>query len=155
MGLLFVACGVPPILIGLGVLTPSNLDPTTPSWVAVCAGLMFAVAGLLIILDFAIGHGIGPDGDFQPGTPFAVRLANFLLGMTIVGLMISVFGWVSFGSGPRRFTSTLWLPFMTRHWVSGELSGRIVFGAATVLMVVMFVACTAVGIERLRRARNQ
>jgi len=154
MGLLFVACGIPPILIGLGVLTPSNLDPATPPWVGVCAGLMFSVAGVLIIVDFALGSRIGPDGDFEPGTPFAIRLANLLLGMTILGLMTAVFGWVSFGSGPRRFTSTLWLPFMTRSWVSGELSGRIVFGAATLLMAFMFVACTIVGIERLRRARN-
>jgi hypothetical protein len=83
-----------------------------------------------------------------------VRLANFVLGMTVVGLLTSVFGWVAFGSGPRRFTSTLWLPFMTRHWVSGEMSGRIVFGAFTVLMVFMFVACTIVGVQRLLRARQ-
>jgi hypothetical protein len=116
---------------------------------------MFGVAGLVIILDYGVAGGVGPDGDFKPGTPFAIRVANLVLGMTILGLLVAVFGWVSFGSGPRRFSSTLWLPFMTRQWASSELSGRIVFGAGTLLMVVMFVGCTYVGIERLLRARNQ
>jgi hypothetical protein len=113
---------------------------------------MFGVAGLVIILDYGVAGGVGPDGDFKPGTPFAIRAANLVLGMTILGLLVAVFGWVSFGSGPRRFSSTLWLPFMTRQWASSELSGRIVFGAGTLLMVVMFVGCTYVGIERLLRA---
>lgn len=155
VGLAFMACGAPPVLIGLGILAPAGLDPATPPWVAICAGLMFVVAGLVIVLDYAVAGGVGPDGDVKPGTPFAIRVANLLLGMTILGLLIAVFGWVSFGSGPRRFSSTLWLPFMTRRWASGDLPGRILFGAGTVLMVVMFICCTFVGIERLFRARNQ
>jgi hypothetical protein len=155
MGLLFVGCGMPPILIALGVLTPSSAEAGTPPWVGICAGLLFVIAGLVIILDYAIAGGVGPDGEFQPGTPFVIRVANFFLGMTIVGLMIAVFGWVAFGSGPRRFSTTMSVPFMASHWASGEMSGRIAFGGATVLMVIMFVCCTVVGVERLWRARPQ
>jgi hypothetical protein len=155
VGLLATACGLPPILIGSGVLAPNPADPNTPAWVAICAGLLFVVAGLAIILDYGIAGGMGPDGDFRPGTPFAIRLANFLLGMTIVGLMVAVFGWVAFGSGPRRFSSTISMPFVNQRWASGELSGRVVFGGATMLMAAMWVCCTLVGIERLRRARKQ
>jgi hypothetical protein len=155
MGLLFVICGLPPILIAFGVVPSANSEPGTPDWVPVCAGLLFIVAGLTIMLDFAIADGVGPDGDFRPGTPFAIRLGNFVLGMTIIGLMIPIFGWVAFGRGPRHFSSTVSLPFMAVRGAGGELSGRIAFGAATLLMVAMFVGCTAVGIERLWRARNQ
>ena len=155
MGLIFVGCGMPPILIGLGVLTPSRAEPGTPAWVGICAGLLFVIAGLVIILDYAIAGGVGSDGEFQPGTPFVIRVANFFLGMTIVGLMIAVFGWVAFGSGPRRFSTTMSVPFMASHWASGEMSGRIAFGGATALMVIMFVCCTVVGVERLWRARHQ
>jgi hypothetical protein len=117
MGIVFVLAGSPPILIGAGVITPIGADPTLPPWVPICAGLMFVVAGLTIVLDFAIAGGVGPDGDLRLGTPFAIRVANFLCGMTIVGLMTSVFGWVAFGSGPRRFSTTLSLPFLAQSWV--------------------------------------
>lgn len=152
MGLVFMACGVPPILIGLGTITPAPSDAPTPAWVAICAGLMFVSAGLAIIVDYAVAGGVGPDGDLVPGTPFAVRVANFVLGMTIIAMMAAVFGWVAFGRGPRRFSSTVSLPFLSGRWASGELTGRIAFGAGTVLIVLMFVAGTVVGIRRLTRA---
>ena len=154
MGIVFVLAGLPPMLIGMGVITPSGGDAGSPPWVVICAGLMFVVAGLTIVLDFAVAGGVGPDGDLRAGTPFAIRVANFLCGMTIVGLMTSVFGWVAFGSGPRRFSTTMSLPFLAQSWASGETSGRVAFGIATVLMALMFVACTVVGVERLWRARR-
>lgn len=154
MGLIFVLAGLPAVLIGLGVITPANVDPETPRWVALGAGLLFALAGLALILDYAIAGGVGPDGDLRQGAPFAIRVANLVIGMAIVGLMTAIFGWVAFGSGPRRFSTTMTLPFMTQHWMSGEMSGRVAFGIATVLMAAMFVFCTVVGIERLRRAKR-
>jgi len=154
MGFLFIVCGVPAILIGSGVLSPSNADPTTPGWVTVCVGLLFVVAGLTVILDYDVAGGVGPDGDFRPDTPFAIRAANLGLGMTIIGLMTAVFGLVAFGSGTRRFSSAMSLPFVTRQWVSSEMSGRVAFGAATVLMALMFICCTVLGIERLWRAHK-
>jgi hypothetical protein len=152
VGFIFIVCGMPAILIGSGVLT--RADPATPAWVTVCVGLLFVVAGLTVILDYDVARGVGPDGDLPPGTPFAIRVANFALGMTIVGLMTTVFGWVAFGSGPRRFSAAMSLPFVTRQWVSSEMSGRVAFGAATVLMALMFICCTVLGIERLWRAHK-
>jgi hypothetical protein len=154
MGLLFIVCGVPAILIALGVVPASNPDPETPAWVGASTGLLFVVAGLTIILDFAIAGGVGPDGDFVAGTPFAIRLGNFLLGMSIVGLMTAVFGWVAFGPGTRHFSSTISVPFLAVSHRSGEMSGRIAFGVATALMAAMFVGCGVVGVERLWRARR-
>jgi hypothetical protein len=154
MGLVFVACGVMPILIGLGIVSPQSTDPQTPGWVPICAGLAFVAGGLAIIVDYAIAGGVGPDGDLVPGTPFAIRVANFVLGMTIVGCLLAVFGWVGFGSGPRRFSSTISLPFLGARGQSGELTGRIAFGGGAVLIGLMFVACGIVGVKRLARARR-
>lgn len=151
MGLLFAICGVPPILIGTGVVNRAASDPETPAWVAICAGLIFVAAGFAIILDYAVAGGVGPDGDLPAGTPIAVRAGNLALGSTIIGLMTAVFGWVAFGSGPRRFSSGVSLPFLTHYWVSGETSGRVAFGAATAALAAMFVACTWIGVERLAR----
>jgi hypothetical protein len=154
MGLVFMVCGIPPILIGLGLITPSPADGPTPAWVAICAGLLFVFGGLALIVDYAIAGGVGPDGDLRPGTPFAIRLANFLLGMAIVGCMTAIFGWVAFGPGPRQFSSTLSLPLVAARWASGEATGRAAFGAATVLFAIMFVACSILGVKRLWRVRR-
>jgi hypothetical protein len=149
MGSLFIACGIPAILIGLGVIAPAASD--APGWVATALGLMFSCAGAAIIVDYGIGGGLGPAGDFKPGTPLSIRVANLALGLAIVGLMASVFGWVAFGPGPRQFTSTLTLPFMPLRWRSGEWTGRAAFGAFSILLVVMFIACGVSGVQRLRR----
>ncbi len=149
MGAAFIGVGIFPILIGLGIIQPTERD--APAWVAAAAGVMFVCAGLSIVVDFAIADGVGPDGDFKPGTPTAIRAANLVLGLAIVGLMASVSGWIAFGPGPRRFTSTLTLPFWPIRWQSEGIMGRVGFGVATVLLAVMFVACGVSGVARLRR----
>ena len=113
VGTLTVLVGMAPILIGLGVLVPARADPdASPPWVLVCVGLMFVAAGLAVALAYGIRGGIGPDGDLPAGTPPSFRAANLLLGLTILGLMTAVFGWVAVGSGPRRFSMTLSVPFL-------------------------------------------
>src|SRR5690349_1556094 len=116
MGSVFILFGVFPILIGAGVITPSTPgEPPPPGWVPAAAGLMFVLAGLAVILDYGIAGGVGSDGDLLPGTPLAIRGANLLLGLGIVGLMAAVFGWVAVGSGPRTFSTTIALPFFWWH----------------------------------------
>jgi len=151
MGIVFIAAGAVPILIGLGVVHPDV--GTTPLWVAFAVGLMFVCAGLAIIVDYAIAGGVGPDGDLLAGTPFAIRVANFVFGLAIIGLMTAVFGWVAFGSGPRAFSTTVVLPFWYSNGQSSELSGRIAFGIGTILMALMFVACGIVGVRQLQRQK--
>ena len=149
MGATFIAFGVVPILLGCGVIKPSDGD--APGWVAIAAGVTFICGGLAVIVDFAIADGVGPDGDFKPGTPTIIRAANLVLGLAIIGLMAAITGWIAFGSGPREFTSTLTLPFLPVRWRSGALTGRIAFGASTLLLGVMFVACAVSGVRQLRR----
>ena len=155
MGLVFIAAGIVPMLFGLGVITPPTpADGTpTPAWIGTGAGLMFVLAGLAVILDYGIAGGVGPDGDLKPGTPLAIRGINLLLGMSIVGLLTAISGWVAFGPGPRTFSSTIVLPFMWRHNPhASEMGGRIAFGFGTLLMALMFVLCGVVGVRRFMRA---
>jgi len=157
MGAMFLVCGLFPVLIAQGVITPDNPSPdNAPPWVLMCAGAAFMSAGLAIIVDYAIEKvAVQPDGDFVPGTPMGVRIFNLVIGGIIVGAMTAMFGWVAFGTGPRHFTTTIYFPFMPAplRERSGEMSGRIIFGFGTILLAFMFVACTVVGIQRLRRAR--
>jgi len=157
MGLTFLISGMFPALIAFGIITPDHVGPdNAPPWVLMCAGAAFMAAGLTVIVDYAIEKvALQPDGDFVPGTPMGVRIFNLAVGAVIVGAMTAIFGWVAFGPGPRQFTTTIYLPFMPAplRQRAGEMSGRIAFGFGTIFLAFMFVACTTVGIQRLRRAR--
>lgn len=153
VGLFFVACGSPAILFLVGLLKASG-DSEAPNWIGVCIGLLFVGAGVTVILDYAIGAGIGSDGDFRPGTPFWVRVSNYVLGLGIIGGLIAVFAWVAFGSGPRHFSSSIALPFLAYgHSGHDQTGGRIAFGAATIVLILMFLVRGLAGARRLRRMR--
>ena len=128
-----VAFGVFPILMGLGIITPTD-GPPPARWVLIAAGLLFVFFGATVILDFAIGHGAGPDGNFVPGTPFYVRAGNYGLLTAIVGLLAAVFGWVSLAGVARG-------------------SDRLFFGFFTILFVWAFVACVVAGVRKIVRRR--
>jgi hypothetical protein len=157
IGAAFAIAGAAPVLIAAGAFGLAN-SSDTPSWVLFATGLLFILAGLCIVLDYGIaadlGDTIGQDGDFPSDTPFMIRLVNYVLGMGIVGSMMSIFGWIAFGSGPRSFTTTISLPFVAVSQRGSEMPGRIAFGFVTVILAVMFVACGVVGVKRLMRARR-
>jgi hypothetical protein len=67
-------------------------------------------------------------------------------------LMTTMTGWIPFGPGERHFSMTVALPFIARVSESGELSDRIAFGVATVLLVAMTSVLGWTGVQRLRRA---
>ncbi len=153
VGVLCAAGGIPAILSGIGAI-PLKPTPGTPGWVAVCAGGMFVLAGAAVINEYAIGRGAGADGDLPAGTPFGVRLAQYLIGLAIVGLMTIVSGWIAFGPGERHFSMTIAMPFFAQRTAGGELPGRIAFGVGTVLLLAMLVALGWSGARRLRRMRQ-
>lgn len=153
VGVLCAAGGIPAILSGIGAI-PLKPTPGTPGWVAVCAGVMFVLGGAAIVNGYAIGRGMGADGDLPANTPLSVRLAQYLIGLAIVGLMMIVSGWIAFGPGERHFSMTIAMPFVARRTAGDDLSGRIAFGVGTVLLVVMLVGLGWSGARRLRRVRQ-
>ncbi|MGH9409138.1 MAG: hypothetical protein ACRD1V_06760 [Vicinamibacterales bacterium] len=153
-GALAIACGIFPLLIALGVVQPER-HVAEPRWMIAAFGLAFVGAGISIFVDYGFGSGFGPDGDFIPGTPYWVQVVGFLLSLMVIGSLIAMFGWVAFGPGPRAFSTTIAIPFIAVHWASGPLSGRIAFGAGTVLMGLGLVACAVVGVKRLRRGASR
>jgi hypothetical protein len=152
-GLLFMAAGVPPVLGALGML-PLPLTQGTPAWVGVCAGLLFMLGGAAIINGYAIAGRAGPDGDLPPGTSFGVRLAQYLFGLGICGLLTAIAGWIAFGRGERHFSMTVNLPFLTRHGMGNEVIGRAVFGLGAILVAAFTIVLTVVSVRRLHRARR-
>jgi len=150
-GGVFILSGILPVLGGLGMI---DLHPTegTPGWMGVCAGLAFMLAGLAVINGYAIGGGVGPDGNLLPDTPFPVVLLQHVLGLAIMALMTTMAGWIAFGPGERHFSMTIALPFVARSSQSGEFSGRFAFGVATVLLGAMTLGLGWAGAQRLRRS---
>jgi hypothetical protein len=152
VGLLVVAAGCPPILIGLGIMT-RGVTLEAPPWVAVAAGFMFVCGGAAVIVGYAVAGGVGPDGDLSPDTPLGVRALQYFLGFCIVGLLFAITAWVAFGPGERHFSSSLASPFGATSSASSERTGRTVFGIGTVAIGIFWVVGTLVSVRRLRRAR--
>jgi hypothetical protein len=151
MGAFFIGCGLLPILMATGVITPTPTNaPLPPRWVPICGGLTFIAAGLAVIVDFGLGR-TGPDGQLAPETPLPIQAASKFFTLAVVGLMAAIAGWIAFGSGPRAFTSTFSMPFYARRQQSGEMSGRIAFGVSTTLLVVVFLAAGADSVRQLWR----
>ena len=151
-GLVCMALGCAPILIGLGIV-PGELTPGTPGWVGVAAGLMFVCAGAAVIVGYAVAGGVGPDGDLPAGTPLSVRMIQSLLGFCIVGLLESIAVWIAFGPGERHFSSTFTWPFGVTTAAASEREGRIVFGAGAVAIGIFWVVLTIVSARRLANSR--
>jgi hypothetical protein len=65
--LVCVVCGVPPVLISLGVI-PGHLDPGVPAWMGVAAGSVFLLAAVLLFAD-AVAGGTNADGSLPATAP--------------------------------------------------------------------------------------
>ena len=111
IGLLCGAIGTVVMLMALAA-GDGRMSDSTPPWVLVCAGLVFVLAGLAMIVGYGIAGGVAPDGDLLPGTPFSVRLVQYLLGFGIIAMLASIASWVAFGGGSRHFTGSG--PFIRR-----------------------------------------
>jgi hypothetical protein len=150
LGVLTIACGLLPLLLGFGRNHPTA-PSTAPTWMGIAICLVFISGGFSVIVDYGIAHR-RPDGEYPPNTSPYVRLADTLIGLVIVGLMAAIFAWVAFGPGPRAFSSFIAIPFLAVGVHSSELTGRIAFGFGAVLFALMFLACGVSGLKRLRRA---
>jgi len=113
----------PPVLMGVIFLLAGTAicflppDGHAPKWILVVAGVMFAAAGLLLLL---------------------MRLENKVYSKIVSGVVLAlflvIFHWISFGPGDRTGTATT--PFSTSHIANV----RVPFAIATIIMDVVIVA---------------
>jgi len=121
MGVIFVAAGLLPIALAVGVITPKPGQMHAPAWLVFLAGCCFCLVGTVLIL---------PER--------SVRLRGFLAGLFVTAFA-TVFLWVGFGPGERQFRSGLSIGPVSSWSPGGELSGRFVFGVAGVLIAAFAV----------------
>ena len=150
VGILFMVCGAFPVLAGLGLLH-GRPAPGVQPWVVVAAGSVFILAGFAIINGYAVAGGSEADGDLSADAPFFARVTQYVLFLSIVGLLFAVFAWISFGPGERHFSSSMSIPGWSTSGHSSERSGRIAFGLATGFFGLFFVLFAVSGAKRLWR----
>jgi hypothetical protein len=150
IGLLLGASGTFIVLMALGAFGVERLSAGTPEWVGVLAGLVFALAGLAVIVGYGTG-GATADGELPPDAPFAVRLVQYLLGLGMTVSLALIGSWVAFGAGPRRFSGSGGLGGVGAGTAVGETLGRVAFGLGALVTWGIVILITVAGFKRLRR----
>lgn len=137
--------------VGLGIVAVSMWAPgekfNAPRWVVAAAGGAFVFFGSWTAIVYALGYDPRRSDETLP--PPLVQLAFFAPGLT---LFVLPFHWVAFGPGPRAFSGSLSLPFVSASQRSGETSGRILFGVGAVLVDLMILG---VCVRLIRRAARE
>lgn len=116
LGSLVVLMGLFYMLIGLGIINTTIPFRCAPAWIVFCAGLAFALAGVAIINNHKI------------------KSLQDILGISIVGVMLVVSGWVSFGPpSPPGCVSGSFL------FGDPDKSARIFFGIGFIALLLFFI----------------
>jgi len=148
MGVLVVAVGV--TIVAVAVLAPDGRFGLTPRWVVASIGGAFLFFGGWMVAIYALGFDPKRPDETLPSP--GVQLAAFLPGMI---LFVAPFHWVAFWPGPRTFSTSFSLPFLSASGPSSGLGGRVVFGAGAVLVDLMIVGIAVkLGRRALRRSSS-
>ncbi len=138
------------VLVGAAIVAVSVLGNASsfhaPRWVVACAGGSFLFFGGWTAAVDALGFDPARPQETLPSS--FVQLLVFIPGML---LFAAPFHWIAFGPGPRQFSGSLSIPFLTFRHRSGETAGRAAFGLGAVLIDAMLVAWVVTTLRRARR----
>jgi hypothetical protein len=144
-GLLTTGLGLYPLLIGTGMVDVEPKSVHGPLWIATCAGFIFALAGISLVIRGMTGVA-DSDGELPKTAPWWLRFGYYLAGLAAVAALAAIGSWVAFGGGPRAFNMTV--PFFaTRD--TGETIGRTVFGAGALMTWLFLIAFAISGARKL------
>ncbi len=126
-------------LTGLAIVSAAiwgNADKFhAPRWVVGACGGAFLFFGGWTAAAYALGYDPQRPEETLPSP--GVQLMAFVPGML---LFATPFHWIAFGPGPREFSATLSIPFLSTRTGSSGLSGRIAFGLGAILIDAILVA---------------
>ncbi|HEX4440743.1 MAG TPA: hypothetical protein VH854_11775 [Thermoanaerobaculia bacterium] len=132
--------------VGLSIIAASVWASSdkfqAPRWVVAGIGGAFVFFGSYLAVIYALGFDPARSDETLP--PPIVQLAFFVPGLSLFALP---FHWVAFGSGPRQFSGSVSLPFLSFSHGTGAVSGRIWFGAFAVLIDLLILG-TAIKLVR-------
>lgn len=134
MSLSFLGMGLFIMLISFDVIPTPPENFNAPRIVVAAAGLVFALAGLMIFLG-------GSFSEEEMNKPF-LAWVWFLLRLAVMVAFSSVFLWVGFGPGEREFQTTSSFGGITSTGEGSSFFGRFLFGGAGALfgLVTLWVS---------------
>jgi len=145
LGAIVAAAGFYFVLVGLDVLPPPG-EANAPMWVVVLAGLCFLLGGLGVLIPAAVTGEVRADGALPAGTPYWLRVVQYLLGLTIFACFAMIGSFVAFGPGTRSFSVSL--PFFSSSGGS-EIVGRVAFGLGAIITWLCLIAVAVSGWRKL------
>lgn len=141
-------------LAGAGLLPlpggPGNLH--APLWTVFCAGLVFLLPGILVLM-----HGAGwtgSNGEFPPDAPRWLHVMQYLIGVAIFVCFGIIASWIAFAPGPRSFSGSFSFGFTGIEGPVTALAGRIAFGIGAILIWLCTIAVAVSGARKLLRRAN-
>ena len=146
LGLAVMSAGVAVVLASI-LAGPEKFH--APRWVVGSAGGAFLVFGAWTAAIYA--RGFDPKNPRETLPSPAVQLAVFIPGML---LFAAPFHWVAFGPGPRQFSTTLSIPFLSLRQTGNGLGGRIAFGVGALLADAILVAAIVRLTRQMREAQT-
>ncbi len=116
-----------------------HADPSSihaPLWVLGAAGMMFVLAGVMILL-------VGRDS--------LGRLNNLVIWLFVVCLAVP-FNWVAVGAGERQFRGTSTVMGAASSGAASESEGRMIFGIIAVVIDLVVVLVPLWALFKKRKA---
>jgi hypothetical protein len=120
-----------------------------PRWVVGSFGGAFLLFGGWTAAVYALGYDPQRPEETLPSP--GVQLMALVPGML---LFAAPFHWIAFGPGPREFSTTLSIPFLSTRTGAPGLSGRIAFGLGAVVIDAILVAAVIRLVRAGRRERG-
>jgi len=129
MGLFATAMGFFIVLVSIDIIHTDPASIHAPRWVLTLAGMMFTFVGLYIL----------STGLTSPGEQVhpIIQWTQYFLRLGMIIAFASVFLWVGFGTGERKFSGSGSFLFFTISGNSNDSLGRIMFGGGGFLAALM------------------
>ena len=119
-----------------------------PRWVVASLGGAFLFFGGWTAAVYALGYDPARSEETLPSA--GVQLLVLIPGLLFFA---APFHWVAFGPGPRKFSGTVSVPFVSVGRSGSELVGRLMFALGALLVDAMIVAAVVRLVRQARRPR--
>ena len=141
-GAIFFLTGAFIVMVAIGIIPSDPSDFNAPRWVVGAAGLVFMLAGTMVALQGAFAP--------NPESSILYLWLTLILGTIFMLLFSSMFLWVGFGPGEREFSSSGGVGPVSVSGGGNDLTGRLVFGAGGLFMLLMTFFMTYANWKKLR-----
>jgi hypothetical protein len=123
------------VSIAAGLIPAPEESFHAPHWVVGLAGLVFVLAGASFLAPSLVA-GLRAVDQYTPAQQKAIDLVRQILGCLLLTAFAAVPLWIGFGAGERMFSLSLGFSGLASEGPGRETTGRIIFGAAGILVAV-------------------